>query len=716
MSIYKDNFPKIQGTIATAVSLDNGNNYQQAINFYRIAKQQIDFQLNSNASKLPDKIRDYYAKNQVDIPRRIQYLESLLYNQQGFNQVPNYVLNGTQFQGQPHFQQNYGSPNYPQNPYQMPPPQHAPPYYSPANNPVNMHVTNQNPYNQTAALYPNINNNPPINPGPSPYPNAYPMNSITGSLYPEVSQILPPEQPQKMQIQNQPQNNQDQKENQQQAIQNQNQNQQNNKKQTQNNQKMENNQNSPTKANFSPSKPKQNSPQPTPQEEKPVKQQEPQKVQPKPKPTKEVNQDIKKVNSPVKQPEPPQQVAKPARPSPNKTNSPGSRVRRPNPESPNQRKNKLKVPPPELSDSSSDESSSEVIVRPRRRSSPRREDKAEKTKPEKVKISPTKTEKVPSKIEPKRRQSSSEDDEKPKIKHVFLSDYLIETKHFRKMEILGRGGFGCVYLVKEKETGKLFAMKELLGEFKSLDDEKAFFREIELLMIADHPGVMNFRGFSMLNSEHKRSATIVIEFLPNKSLQEVIEKKKRMSFTQKIINLYGVAEAMRYLHSIDIVHRDLKPANVLLNSEDEPVVGDFGLSKVMNQESMRQTQAAGSPVYMAPELMERQEYTKSVDVYAYGFLCYEVLTESLAFARINSVAELVNMVIRGRRPPVQKANIDDKYKELIEACWDQTPANRPTFKQICQYFISGRLLTENVDKAAFNRYVRKIEKCKAQTS
>lgn len=306
------------------------------------------------------------------------------------------------------------------------------------------------------------------------------------------------------------------------------------------------------------------------------------------------------------------------------------------------------------------------------------------------------------------------DQEKPgtsrkRAHHVLMSDQIIQPKDYTVKRILGKGANGIVYLVSDVHTGKEYAMKELLHQLISSEEQKSFFREIELMIHANHPAVLKLIGFSMTNLENKNSPILILELMPNGSLQDVIEKKKRFTLTQKYIALYGIAEAMKYLHSKDIVHRDLKPANVLLNQFDEPAVADFGLSKLMNKEYMRQTQAAGSPVYMAPELMMRQDYNNSIDVYAYGYICYELLLEELSFNNINNVYDLVNMVCNGTRPPLNGKNLDDKWKMLISNCWDANPFERPTFHQICQLFIERKLPFNDIDMNRFGQYEMKIK-------
>ena len=293
---------------------------------------------------------------------------------------------------------------------------------------------------------------------------------------------------------------------------------------------------------------------------------------------------------------------------------------------------------------------------------------------------------------------------------VYISDFVVKPQLYRKVKTIGQGAFGSVFLVQSSVDQKFYAMKEFHNEIVDYDQERSYFREIDMMIHAHHPAVMKLTGFSMTNMENRHAPILVLEYLPNGSLQDIISKKREFTLTQKYISLYGVAVAMAYLHSKNIVHRDLKPANVLLNECLEPVVGDFGLSKVMEEKSLRQTQASGSPVYMAPELLLRQSYTNSIDVYAYGILSYEVLSGVPAFSKIKSILDLVNSVVVGKRPSISSVSLPKQWVKLITACWDQEPSKRPTFSQIAEDFINRKLPFDDIDEKVFNRYVKKLER------
>lgn len=291
---------------------------------------------------------------------------------------------------------------------------------------------------------------------------------------------------------------------------------------------------------------------------------------------------------------------------------------------------------------------------------------------------------------------------------VNLSDRIVKIADYRKVKPLGHGSFGSVYCAQQRATGQLVAIKILQTEFQSQEEQITFLREVENLMRADHPAVLRFVGFSLRSSDEEPCPAIVTEYHPNGSVQDILDKKKKTSPTQKMILLYGIAEAMRYLHRrLGIVHRDLKPGNVMLNKDNEPIVGDFGLSKIMTQPRLRQSMVSGSPVYMAPELMARLEYTNKVDVYAFGMMAYEIVTGILAYEDIATVQDLVDQVSRGLRPTIP-ATVPKPYAELMSRCWSADVNERPSFKEVCAEFTEGHLNLPGCNLEEFQAYMKKL--------
>lgn len=116
-----------------------------------------------------------------------------------------------------------------------------------------------------------------------------------------------------------------------------------------------------------------------------------------------------------------------------------------------------------------------------------------------------------------------------------LTDLLVELSDFTIEKELGKGKFGKVYLVQEKSTQKLWAAKVSQKECKKVEDQKSLFQELLSYSKMKNPAIVLFHGFNLLNFKEKHHPTIIIEYIPNGSLDKLIERKEKISSTTRYI-------------------------------------------------------------------------------------------------------------------------------------------------------------------------------------
>ena len=235
----------------------------------------------------------------------------------------------------------------------------------------------------------------------------------------------------------------------------------------------------------------------------------------------------------------------------------------------------------------------------------------------------------------------------------------------------------------------------------------------------DHPNIVKFIGFNF----HEDKPVIITEFVTNGSLSSILEQERNgfspalWDDTHKLICMYGIASAMSFLHSHGIIHRDLKPANILMNDEFYPKVADFGLSKIINkggEESFLSGSSSGlkgTPIYMAPESLEKDEYSYACDVYAYGIILYEIVTGQHPF-KDSIPFQIMKKVAAGERPEFV-GSVPEVFKDLIERCWNQEPEKRPTFEEIVDQLKNNpKFITDTVDENEYLNYIEYIDEYK----
>lgn len=289
-----------------------------------------------------------------------------------------------------------------------------------------------------------------------------------------------------------------------------------------------------------------------------------------------------------------------------------------------------------------------------------------------------------------------------------LSNYTLLNK-------IGCGEFGEVYKVQDKKSGSIHAAKISTKTIDERDEEfqKNFEREVSIISKVHHPSILKFIGISQTDFKGEDKPVIVTDFLSNGSLEDILVLSHRgcppeqWNDTLKIINIYGIARAMSFLHSHNIIHRDLKPANILLNQYLFPVIADFGLSKDVDT-SNSQSGIKGTPLYIAPEIWEEVNYSNEADVFAYAMILYEIYSNQKPFRNI-TMYKLAQAICKGIRPDT--SDIEEPYKDLIERCWSQEPSDRPTFDEIVDALENDHdFITDLVEEDDFRKYIDFINK------
>lgn len=196
-----------------------------------------------------------------------------------------------------------------------------------------------------------------------------------------------------------------------------------------------------------------------------------------------------------------------------------------------------------------------------------------------------------------------------------------------KYEILqkiGSGAYGHVWKVRCKQTQSVFAIKKVFLAFQNETDAQRVYREIALLTKLNHGNVVKLR--EVIASQNKDDIYLLFEFMESDVFKAV--KNRVLDCMHKKYIVYQLACALKYLHSAGILHRDLKPSNILINSNCQIKICDFGLSRTMVSEFFNKpimTEFIATRWYRAPEVLLGSKYysTKS-DMWSLGCLIYEL--------------------------------------------------------------------------------------------
>jgi eukaryotic-like serine/threonine-protein kinase len=193
--------------------------------------------------------------------------------------------------------------------------------------------------------------------------------------------------------------------------------------------------------------------------------------------------------------------------------------------------------------------------------------------------------------------------------------------------LLGKGGYGSVYLVKDKRVrGNLFALKELIDPSKQERDRFTF--ECEVLRRLDHPSLP--RVYRTFSNDADLRAYMLMDFIDGPNLEALRKQQSgdRFPLSQALIIMKPIMDAVSYLHSQQppIIHRDIKPANIIVpTTGDEAMLVDFGIAKEYEPDSTTTTIRRCSPGYGAPEQYSSGTNNRT-DIYGLGATFYALLS------------------------------------------------------------------------------------------
>lgn len=276
----------------------------------------------------------------------------------------------------------------------------------------------------------------------------------------------------------------------------------------------------------------------------------------------------------------------------------------------------------------------------------------------------------------------SMDDSKTRLPFRF-GEYLLE-------KILGRGGMGVVYLANQVQLNRRVAIKMIRsGALASEGEVSRFYSEARSVAKLDHPNIVSVYHCG----EHEGHHFFSMDYIPGTDLAKRLTEGP-MDPKEAVRYVRDVANAIDYAHSHGVVHRDLKPANVLIDSDDEVVLTDFGLAKQMGVEKgLTATGAAlGTPSYMSPEQAagKNEDQGVATDVYAMGAILFALLTGRPPF-QADTVLQTLMQVIQRPAPNVQqlRSDIHGDLDTIVSKCLEKSPALR---------YPSAKALADDLDR------------------
>jgi len=191
---------------------------------------------------------------------------------------------------------------------------------------------------------------------------------------------------------------------------------------------------------------------------------------------------------------------------------------------------------------------------------------------------------------------------------------------YRLVQLLGRGGFAEVYLGKHVLLDTFAAVKILLTQLSG-NDVQQFLKEARNLAQLNHPNIIRVLDFNAYGD----TPILIMSYAPNGTLRQRYKADAPVPIAIMLPHIQQIASALDYAHSQNIIHRDVKPENMLLGSQNEVLLSDFGIAKnLQSSQSLSSQGVVGTVSYMAPEQIHSSPCPAS-DQYALGIIVYEWL-------------------------------------------------------------------------------------------
>uniref|UniRef100_A0A8D3B5B3 non-specific serine/threonine protein kinase n=1 Tax=Scophthalmus maximus TaxID=52904 RepID=A0A8D3B5B3_SCOMX len=249
---------------------------------------------------------------------------------------------------------------------------------------------------------------------------------------------------------------------------------------------------------------------------------------------------------------------------------------------------------------------------------------------------------------------------------------------FDVLEKLGEGSYGSVFKANYKETGEIVAIKQVPVE----SDLQEIIKEISIMQQCNSPYVVRYYGSYFKNSD----LWIVMEYCGAGSVSDIIRLRNKTLTEEEIASIVqSTLKGLEHLHFMRKIHRDIKAGNILLNSEGQAKLADFGVAGQLTDTMAKRNTVIGTPFWMAPEVIQEIGYNCVADIWSLGITAIEMAEGKPPYADIHPMRAI--FMIPNNPPPTFR-NPDlwsPAFQEFVGQCLVKNPENRATATQLLQH-------------------------------